>query len=390
MINLAVFFGGRTAEHDVSVITGTQFIENADPKKYNIIPVYISRTGEWFTGDVLKKASFYLNPDFSKKGIEKVILSPVAGSRDLLKKTTFGMKSVAQIDVAAIAMHGMHGEDGTLQGLFELADIPYTSAGVTGSAVGMDKIIMKAAFKGMGIPVLDCVYFERKEYEEDKSATISRIEETFSYPLIIKPANLGSSIGISKATDGEELANGIEVAIRYDRRILVEPAIDALKEINCAVVGLGADAKTSLLEQPVSTKEVLDFSEKYLKGAGASKGMKSLDRILPAQLPEETEEAIKEYSLAIFKGFDMKGVVRIDYMIDEETGLVYANEVNTIPGSFAFYLFEPAGLPYAALIDELVEHALRRYREKAESNFAFDSEILKKVGSGTKSGAKQG
>lgn len=388
MINLAVFFGGRAAEHDVSIITGTQFIENADKSKYKIIPVYISRTGEWYTGDILADAKFYLNPDFTKKGIEKVFLLPIAGSKGLLKKTAFGMKTVAEIDVAAIAMHGMHGEDGTLQGLFELADLPYTSAGVVGSAVGMDKIVMKAAFKGMDVPALDCVYFERHEYEKEPGISLQKIEEAFSYPVIVKPANQGSSIGITKAANQSELKAGIELACKYDRRILVEPAIEDLTEINCAVIGEGANACTSFLEQPITAKDVLDFSEKYLKGPGASKGMKSLERILPAQLPKEKEEEIKTYALEIFKGFDLKGVVRIDFMIDNKADQVYANEVNTIPGSFAFYLFEPAGLPYGKMIDRLVEGAFTRYKEKAQSNFAYDSEILQKIGVGAK-GAKR-
>ncbi|MEY8382030.1 D-alanine--D-alanine ligase family protein [Christensenellaceae bacterium 44-20] len=384
MINLAVIFGGRTAEHDVSIISGTQFIENVDKSKYNVLPIYISRKGEWYYGNQLADAKFFLNPDFSQKGIERVFLLPEAGSRALYKQGRFGMKAIGMIDVAAIAMHGMHGEDGTLQGFLELADIPYTSAGVTGSAVGMDKIVMKAAFKGLGIPVLDCIYFERTEYEQDAQAIIEKAEAAMSYPMIVKPANLGSSIGITKAKDAAGLKEGIEVAIHYDRRILVEPAIDDLTEINCAVVGLGSDAKTSLCERPITAKEVLDFSEKYLHKEGGSKGMKSLDRELPAKISKEKQEEIEHLALQIFKGLDMAGVVRIDFMIDNATDTLYANEVNTIPGSFAFYLYEPMGIKYSQLIDTLVENALKRSKQKAASQFSFDSEILKKAGAGTK------
>ena len=299
------------------------------------------------------------------------------------------MKVVAKIDVAAIAMHGMHGEDGTLQGLMELADIPYTSAGVTGSSAGMDKILSKAAFKGLGIPCLDCIYFERSEYEADEKQIIEKVEKAFAYPVIVKPANLGSSIGIKKAHNQKELKEALALAASYDRRILVEPAIDALKEINCAVLGNGAQAMASLLEQPLTKGEILDFADKYLPENGGSKGMKSLDRILPAQLPQQQEEEIKKYALEIFKGFDMKGVVRIDFMIDEANDKVYANEVNTIPGSFAFYLFEPAGLPYQQMIDRLVDGAVQRNKEKTASNYAFDSAILQKVDMGSlKTGAK--
>lgn len=384
MINLAVFFGGRTAEHDVSIITGTQFIENADKSKYNILPIYISRKGEWYYGKQLADARFFLNPDFSQKGIEKVFFFPEAGARMLYKRGRFGLKEVEMIDVAAIAMHGMHGEDGTLQGLFELADMPYTSAGVTGSAVGMDKIIMKAAFKGLGIPVLDCIYFSRVEYEKDAGSILKKAEDAMPYPMIVKPASLGSSIGITKAKNREELKTGIDVAMHFDRRILIEPAIQDLTEINCAVIGLGSEAKASLCERPVTTKEVLDFSEKYLHNQNGSKGMKSLDRELPAKISKEMEEEIHRLSLEIFKGMDMAGVVRIDYMIDNASNTLYANEINTIPGSFAFYLYEPMGIPYAQLIDILVENALKRNKQKAASQFRFDSDILKKAGPGAK------
>lgn len=205
-----------------------------------------------------------------------------------------------------------------------------------------------------------------------------------SYPMIVKPANLGSSIGITKAKDAAGLKEGIEVAIHYDRRILVEPAIDDLTEINCAVVGLGSDAKTSLCERPITAKEVLDFSEKYLHSDGGSKGMKSLDRELPAKISKEKQEEIEQLALQIFSGLDMAGVVRIDFMIDNATDTLYANEVNTIPGSFAFYLYEPMGIKYSQLIDTLVENALKRSKQKAASQFSFDSEILKKAGAGTK------
>ena len=384
MKNLAVFFGGRSVEHDVSIITGTQLIENADASKYNIMPVYISRSGQWYAGEKLRDSKFFVHPDLEQKGIDKVFLPPTAGSRSLLRETRFGLKSVFDIDVAILAMHGMHGEDGTLQGLMELADIPYSSAGVTGSAAGMDKIVMKAAFQGLGFPVLDSVYFERGEYARDPEEICGRVEQKLGYPVIVKPANLGSSIGITKAKDAASLKEGIEVAIHYDRRILVEPAIDDLTEINCAVVGLGSDAKTSLCERPITAKEVLDFSEKYLHNQGGSKGMKSLDRELPAKISKEKQEEIERLALQIFKGLDMAGVVRIDFMIDNATDTLYANEVNTIPGSFAFYLYEPMGIKYSQLIDILVENALKRSKQKAASQFSFDSEILKKAGAGTK------
>lgn len=383
MINLGVFFGGRSAEHDVSIITGTQLIENADRSKYNIFPVYIDREGKWFTGEELKDARFFLKPDFTKKGIKEVSFSPETGVNELVTKGVFGQKTVAKLDAAIIAMHGMHGEDGTLQGLFELSDLPYQSCGVTGSSASMDKVITKAICKGIDVPCLDGLFYERDEAEKKQAAVMDEIEAKIGYPVIVKPANLGSSIGIKKAHDRKELGEALELACSYDRRILVEHAIDNLKEINCAVLGLGGDAETSLLEQPLSKGEILDFADKYLSNASGSKGMKSLDRILPAVLPKDQEKIIKESALKVFKYMDMKGVVRIDFMIDMDNGKVYLNEINTIPGSFAFYLFEPAGLKYKQMIDRLVDIAFRRLEEKKRSNFAYDSSILQKVGKGS-------
>lgn len=386
MKQLAVFFGGRTVEHDVSIITGLQFMENADRAKYRVIPVYITREGVWYSGEKLKDADFYKHPNFKEKGIERVLLSPVAGDNMLYRIAKRGLKEGERIDIAALAMHGMHGEDGTLQGLLELADIPYTSAGVTGSAVGMDKIVMKAAFRGLGFPVLDGVYLERTAFVEDPDGQVAKVEEKLEYPVMVKPANLGSSIGVAKATDAASLKEALQVAAGYDQRILVETCVTDLMEVNCAVLGLGGNATASVLEQPVTAKDVLDFEEKYLRSSG-SKGMKSLARKIPADVSKEMEERVKALSLEIFKALDMKGVVRIDYIIDKSTGELYVNEANTIPGSFAFYLFEPMGISFSELIDTLVECALARWEEKKASSFAFDSDILKKVGQGAK-GAK--
>ncbi len=382
MKNIAVFFGGRTAEHDVSIITGLQFIENMDKAKYKVVPVYISSDGVWYTGEKLLKTAFYKN--FDEKQVEKVFFSPVAGNKSLSKNSLFGIKEAARIDAAVIAMHGMHGEDGTLQGLFELADMPYTSANVTGSAVCMDKIIMKAACIGFDIPVLPGVDFLREEYENDKETVIAEVERKCGFPVIVKPANLGSSIGVSKASDRAEFETAVKLAASYDRKILVERFIEQLKEINCAVVGEGLDAITGVCEEPVSHGKILDFKDKYLSSGSKSQGMKSLSRKIPAEISDEMDKKIKEISLKAFKKLGLKGVVRIDYMIDMADNTLYLNEINSIPGSFAFYLYEPMGIKYSTLIDKLIDGAFSAMAEKQKNNFAFDSKILDKVTSGAK------
>jgi len=380
--NVLVFFGGRSAEHDISVITGIQVMDNADRQKYNVVPVYITRDGEWYTGEKLKDTAYFKNFKKDDRGVARVFMNADSTDQNLYewgKKPSVYVKA----DVVIPAMHGLHGEDGTLQGLFELKDIPYASPGVTGSSVGMDKIVMKAAFRGCGFPVLDCVYFERREYFADKEKLLSEIEGKFPYPVFVKPANLGSSIGISKAKDRPGLVVALDIAVNYDRRVLVEPAIVDLKEVNCSVLGFGSDARASVIEEPVTWKEFLTFDEKYLRG-GISKGMKSLSRKIPADIPEGMQEEVKSLSLAIFKALDLKGVARIDFMIDLSHDKLYVNEVNTIPGSMAYYLWEPKGVSFGKLIDTLISDAENALKEKRASSFAYDSEVLNKVRIGGK------
>jgi len=381
--NLAVTFGGRTVEHDISIITANQLMNSADKIKYNIIPIYIDRDGKWYTGEKLLDVGVFKRFDPSTKGVKRVFLS---GSSDAtLYEYGKKQKPICQIDVVIPAMHGLHGEDGTIQGLFELSDIPYSSAGVTGSGVCMDKIIMKSAFIGFGFPVVDSVFFERDEFYSDSDAVCAKVESKLGYPAFVKPANLGSSIGVNRADSRDSLLFALEVAAKYDRRILVEKAVTDIKEVNCSVMGTAANAKTSVIEQPVTASRFLGFEEKYLSN-GKSKGMKSLERKIPADISDDMAQRVRKLSLDIFKALDLKGVVRIDFIIDQSTDTLYVNEVNTIPGSFAFYLWEPADVSFSALVDNLVAIAEQQMREKRKSDFAFDSNVLQKVASGLKIG----
>ncbi|MEL7601864.1 MAG: D-alanine--D-alanine ligase family protein [Bacillota bacterium] len=394
-IKLAVLFGSRSAEHDVSIVSGLQLLENVNKQAYDAYPVYVSRTGEWFVGEPLRDVAFYRTFDPNAKGITRVYLPPVPKCGGLYSLQSGGLfqkagTKVADMDCAILAFHGMHGEDGCMQGLFELCDIPYSSVGVTGSGVGMDKIVMKAVFQSMGLPVLPAKYCYRSEWQTEPERVLGEMESVGAYPLFVKPANLGSSIGITRATDRESLRKAIDVASYYDRRILVEKGVNQPREVNCAGLGYGADCLPSVCEQPVSKEELLSFDDKYMT-SGKGKGMQSLSRQIPAPIGEELTRRIQDMTRDIFKMLECKGVVRIDYMIDESIGQVYVNEINTIPGSFAFYLFEPMGISYAQLIDKLVEYAYAALKEKQGSVFAFESELLKKVslGGGAK-GAKGG
>lgn len=397
MLNIAVFFGGKSSEHDVSVVTALQMMENLDRGKYNIIPIYITRDGDWYTGEKLTDINTYKNFDIGNKELTRCYLPANTRARQLFKferehslfKRDNGV--IASLDAAVLAMHGLNGEDGSLQGLLQLAQVPFTSCGVLGSAAGMDKILMKAAFQGAGFPVLDYIYFDRGQLKREAEILAGRAEERFNYPMFVKPANLGSSIGISKAKNRQELINAMEIAAHYDRRILVERGIDSLEEVNCSALGFGSSVRVSVCEMPVTWEEFLTYDEKYMRGAkkGTDKqGMQSLSRRIPAPISEQMTAQIQDYTKRAFQLFDCKGVIRIDYIIDKTDKSLYINEINTIPGSFAFYLWEASGLKYKDLLDELIQYAIKAYEDSSSSEYAYKSDILLNYGKGAKTGAK--
>lgn len=393
MKRLGVIFGGVTCEHDVSIVSGLQLIENVNKSKYEVIPIYIHSNGEWYTGDELLNSKIYKEFDKYESTLKKAIIPPNQKGLLIFEKGFFAKNKFIELDVVIPAMHGMNGEDGTLQGLLELANIPYTSSGVLGSSVGMDKILMKKVFEAHDLPVLPYTYFIRDEWNEDKNKVLEKIEEALTYPMFVKPSNLGSSIGISKAKDREGLINAIEIAVNYDSRVIVEKGVEKLTEINCSALGFGDDVKTSVCEQPVNWEEFLTFEDKYMRGSKGAKsaksssgttnklgikqgGMESMDRRIPANIPENQTNEIQDLTKKTFKCLNSKGVVRIDYIIDNEENKVYINEINTIPGSFSFYLWRHNGLEYPELIDKLVEIAEKANEEKNKNNYTYKSDII--------------
>ena len=390
---LGVIFGSRSCEREVSIISAVQMMHHADPEKYDVIPVYIDEQGNWYTGEKLKEIATYQHFRPDQPGIRKVFLDMTPGSGALLAvekgKGLFAreeLKAVARVDLFLVIMHGMNGEDGTLQGMLELANIPYTSAGVGASALGMDKILMKQFFRGADLPVLPSLWYSRRDFGNRPEEIICEIEEKLGYPVYTKPANLGSSIGVSRAEDRSALREAMELAFSYDRRVLVEKGLTGPIELNCSVLGFDGEAEASPIEMPITSKATLDFNEKYLANGG-SKGMASLHRVVPAPIEDELRDKLQRMSREIFRMMDCKGVVRIDYMFDRESGNVYITEINTIPGSLAFYLWENAGMPYARLIDRLAEIAETAHQEKNQANYAYTSDILSGAMLGSK-GAK--
>lgn len=395
-IQLGVMFGSRSCEHEVSIISAVQLMRAADRELYDVIPIYISKRGEWFTGDALFEISAYTPFDESRKGVVRVNLDITSGSgaltrmehgRGLLGKDREVI--VARLDCVIPVFHGMHGEDGTIQGLLELCNIPYASSGVGASAMGMDKVYMKQYFRGAGFPVLPSIWFLRRAWEEDPKAVMDRIEQELPYPVFVKPASLGSSIGVTRAKDRAALEESLKLAFEFDRKVLVEKGLENPLELNCSVLGYAGKTQASEIEMPVSGGDLLTFMDKYMAG-GSTKGMASLKRVLPAPIEPELRDKIRALSMEIFNDMDCKGVVRIDYMYDAASDGLYITEINTIPGSLAFYLWEACGMPYSRLIDEMVRCAMEAQKDKDDSNYAYSSDILSNISLGGKAGSKAG
>ncbi len=387
--NIGVIFGSRSCEREVAIISAVQLMRYVDESKYEVIPIYVDEHGAWYTGNPLRDIRNYkpFHPDM--KGVQKVFPDLSNGSGALLGISKGSgllakerIEIIARIDVYIVVMHGMNGEDGTLQGLLELANVPYTSTGVTGSAIGMDKIAMKYFFRGAGLPVLSGVWYTRSAFEKDPDGIATNVEKEIGYPVFVKPANLGSSIGVSRADSRKSLLDSMELAFEYDRRVLVEKGLEKPIELNCSVLGYDDEIKASPIEMPVNQDEILTFEDKYL--GGGNKGMASLSRILPAPIEDELKNRIQELSMRIFRLMDCKGVVRIDYMYDRISEEIYITEINTIPGSLAFYLWEEDGIHYQELIDKMIECAEKAHEDKNRTNYAFTSDILNGVSFGSK------
>lgn len=389
--NIAVFFGCRSVEHEVSIISGVQAMRAINREKYDVTPVYVTKNGEMYTGGGLFEIENYKNLPELLKTAEPVVFVKKSGGvfMEYKNQGLFSKKKDVEIDLAFPVVHGTNCEDGTIAGYLEFLGLPYIGCDIISAAVGMDKAVFKDVLKSAGLPVLDCVVFRSREYMTGKQKITDEITEKIGFPLIIKPVNLGSSVGITKVNTIEELDNAITLAASFADRILAEHAVSALREINCSVLGDADECIPSVCEEPFMHDKILSYEDKYMSNAkgGASKGMASLGRKIPADIPDEKSEEIKKLACDIFKAVGASGVVRIDFLLDTETGKVYANEINTIPGSLAFYLWEPTGLKYTDMIDKLVEIAFKRQRNRENLTFTIDTNILSGVSFGAK-GAK--
>ncbi len=375
---VGVIFGSRSVEHDVSIVTAQQVMQALNPAKYNIVPIYITRDGRWITGPNLRDVKQFQAENIAEiVGNKDAIISPSTQHHGLIESPLsglFGRSKLQRLDVAFPVVHGTHGEDGTLQGLLELADIPYVGTGVMASAVTRDKIMLKTVLAQHGIDIVKYVAFDRHEWVTTSSDIVRRVETELGYPVFVKPATLGSSIGVARANDAEEMRNYINIAANFDRRILIEAAVQNAVEINCSVMG-NYDLRASVLEQPITWQEFLTYEEKYMRSEGAA-GMKGAERQIPAPISEELTQKIRQLAIKAFRAVDGRGIARIDFLLHKESDTVYLNEINTMPGSLAFYLWQEEGMTPADVVDELIRLAQEAHSEKRKTVYNYKTGLL--------------
>ena len=399
-IKVGVFFGGKSVEHEISVITMSQAISSLNPDKYEIVPIYISKSGVMYTGEDLLDLYSFKDMDVLLKRCYQVSVVNDGKSVKVMRcpAPLIGRRVLNTIDVAFPIVHGTNVEDGTIAGFLNLLGIPYVGPDILASSVGIDKIIMKKVLKESGLPVVDYVSFYSMEYIKDEEKIQKEIKEKLRYPLIVKAANLGSSVGIKKAKNEHELVEAIEFAMEFSDRVIVENAVENLKEINCSIIGNIAESETSVCEEPFFSDEILSYADKYMGGsknkgvasakgiAGAKaggKGMAVSDKKLPADISDEKRKEIQKLTKETFKVLGCSGVSRVDFLMDKETEKVYVNEINTIPGALSYYLWEASGKTFEQELDELIDIALKRHREREKLTFSYDQNILAMQGSKT-------
>lgn len=377
MIKLGVIFGGESVEHEVSIISAVQAMNKMDTEKYEVIPIYITKDREWYTGESLKDIDVYQDLELLKRYSKNVVLYAKDG-RFVLQTKGFFKRIVKDIDMIFPVVHGTNVEDGTLQGYLRSIGVPFVGSDVYSAAVSQDKIFQKQIFKDAMLPITDFVWFFDTEYLDDQEVIIKKIEK-LGYPVIVKPATLGSSVGIKVAHNKEELQKAIEDAINYDNKIVVEEVVENLVEVNISVLGNYEHTELSLIEQVMSNNDLLTYEDKYVGGSkkkGTSKGMASAARKIPADITDKMKNEVEEIATKAFKVLNSSGVVRIDFLINKKTKKIYINEINSCPGSLSFYLWEPTGKDYSELLDDMVNIAIKDYKKRINKVHSFESNIL--------------
>lgn len=371
-LRVGVIFGGRSGEHEVSLLSARSVMGAMDPEKYEIVPIGITKEGRWIASGDPMEALVTGDGSLSRPAV----LLGDPGHRGLMRLEEEEGRAVlsllAELDVVFPVLHGPYGEDGTVQGLLDLAGIPYVGAGVTGSALAMDKAIFKDVMRARGLPVVDYLLVMRKEWEADPERVMDRVEGALGYPVFTKPANLGSSVGVSKCHNREGLAQGLTEAARYDRKLLVEAAVPQAREIEVSVLG-NDDPIASVPGEIVPSREFYSYAAKYL-----DEGERASRLLIPAPLPPEMAERVRDLAVRAYVAIDCAGMARADFLLSGETGALYVNELNTIPGFTAISMYpklwEATGIPYPELIDRLIELALERHADRARNETSYQPE----------------
>lgn len=386
MIKVGVIFGGESVEHEVSIITAVQAMNFIDEKKYEIVPIYINKERNWYTGQALREMSSYKDLSLIPSLAKEVVLTKKGDEFVLQKKNGLFKGVVNTIDVAFPIVHGKGVEDGSLSGYLETIGIPYVGPSMLGASIGQDKVVQKQVMSASGIPVVDYTWFYDHEYQNDEEQILKDIKK-IGYPVIVKPARLGSSVGISVAKNEDQVKESIEEAIKYDEKIVVEAMIKNLKEVDCAVVGNYEDMECSLIGEMLTDNDFLTFEDKYI-GKGGKGGKKGSAKNqtggkiatsgfkIPAELDKEVEEQIYKYSKEAFRCLNLSGVTRFDFLVDTKAKKAYVNEPNTIPGCLAFFFYTPKGKKYTKLLDEMITLAIKEYKDSKKKVTSFESNVL--------------
>lgn len=382
---IGVFFGGKSVEHEVSIISALQVIENLDKEKYNIIPIYISKDNKFYSSEFLSDINRYKDLDEIVRLSDEVYFTHENGSLLVNKKDGLLKKVLFKIDIVFPVVHGLNVEDGTLEGFLEMYNIPYVGCDVCSSAVGMNKIIFKKVLESSNIHVVEYDTLNISEFEQDSKKAFEKIKDKLSLPIIVKPANLGSSVGIEIIKDEKEFVPKMQQVFEFCENVLIERCITNLREINCSVVGDFSSQEVSVLEEPIKEDEILSYKDKYLgngkggklsKMGGKSSGMASLTRKIPAQLDKDQEDEIYNLAKNTFKLLNCEGISRIDFIIDGDNNKIYVNEINTIPGSLSFYLWEPKGVKFSELLDKAIRIAIKRQERRNKITYSTNVNIL--------------
>lgn len=378
MIKVGVLFGGESVEHEVSIISAIQAINKLDNEKYEVIPIYITKDGEWYTGGALKEIETYNDMDLLKRYTTNVVLFKKNNLFVLQKKSGLFKGIVDNIDIILPVVHGTNVEDGVLQGYLKTIGVPFVGSGVLASAIAQDKVIQKQLFEGNKLPTTKFYYFYDSDFEYNKDEVIKNTEKLLKYPLIVKPASLGSSVGVSSVENKKELIKALEEAFQYDCKVIVEEKVSNLKDVNISVLGNYENQELSEIEEVITLNSFLTYKDKYMgnKKSGSTKGMAGASRKIPADIPKEVKEDIKRIATEAFKVIGLSGNVRIDFLVDSKAKKAYINEINACPGSLAFYLWQAAGKEFTTLLDDMINIAIKDYKNLSSKTHSFDTNIL--------------